>query len=175
MQQVEDSSVKLIFLAREGKLSLYEYSPTFIKPLAIDFEKMKCVRRFRFWYELLKGGYKVYYLADGDTLVGHCVVTQGGRRLSVSSKDDIVLGPYFTVPEHRGKGYGKVIVRLTLQHCTYDYKCAYDWIHERNIASIKTSEACGFIREGRRLNVVGLMRKLVLNDNGDNIIYKYTR
>ena len=108
-------------------------------------------------------------------LVGHCVVVPGGRRLTISTKDDIVVGPYFVAPEHMGKGYAKELVRMTLQRCSYNYKNAFDWIHKDNHASIKTSEACGFVQDGRRLNVVGVMRKLVLNENGNNIIYRYTR
>lgn len=63
---------------------------------------------------------------------------------------------------------------MTLKNCSYNYKNAFDWIHIENHASIKTTEACGFVKEGR-LNVVGWMRKLVLDDNGSYIIYKYTR
>ena len=74
-----------------------------------------------------------------------------------------------------GRGYAKVLVSMTLKYCTYDYKYAFDWIHDTNIPCIKTSEACGFVREGHRLNVVGLLRRLVVNDKGDNIIYKYTK
>lgn len=136
---------------------------------------MWIARYFRFSYELFKGGYKVYYLFDGDTLVGHCVVTPGGRRLSVSTKNDIVLGPYFISPQFRGRGYAKVLVKMTLQNCSYNYKNAFDWIHEHNYASIKVSEACGFIPEGHKLNVLGWMRKLVLDENGSFLIYKYTR
>lgn len=175
MYKVISSSNRLKVVKEEGNYSLYEYLPKICKPLAINFEKMRLVRLFRYWYELLKGGYKVYYLAVSDTIVGYCVVAPGGRRLSVSRKNDIVLGPYFIAPEFRGRGYAKVIVRMTLQSCTYNYEFAFDWIHQDNYASIKTSEACGFVQEGHRLNVVGMMRKLVLNDNGNNIIYKYTR
>lgn len=168
-------SNRLRVVKEEGNYSLYEYIPKFSKPMAISFEKMRVVRCLRFWYEMLKGGYKVYYLADNDTIVGYCVVTPGGRRLSVSKKDDIVVGPYFISPQFRERGYAKALVRMTLNSCTYNYKFAFDWIHKDNYASIKTSEACGFVQEGHRLNVVGIMRKLVLDDNGNNIIYKYTR
>jgi len=175
MHKVAIYSDQLTLVGKNSRYSLYEYVPTICSPLAINFEKLRVVRRFRFLYEWLKGGYRVYYLADDDTIVGHCVVSPGGRRLSVSTKNDIVLGPYFVSPEYRGKGYAKVLVRMTLQNCTYDYKYAFDWIHIDNYASIKTSEACGFVPEGHKLNVVGLMRKLVLDDNGNNVIYKYTR
>lgn len=165
---------KMTLIAEEGGAQLYEYLPSAFQLLAINFEKPRFVRQMRFLLEYLhRGHYKVYYLAVDGELVGHCVVTPGGRRLSVSTKKDIVLGPYFVSPEHRGKGYAKVIVKMTLEHCTYDYECAYDWIHDDNYASIKTSEACGMVKEGTRLNVVGLMRKLVPSENGDNIVYKY--
>lgn len=175
MYKIIDYSHRLTLVGDDGDFALYEYNPVFTHPLAIDFEKLRTVRRVRFWYELMKGGYKVYYLADGDTIVGHCVATPGGRRLKVSTKDDIVLGPYFVDPQFRGKGYAKVLVSMTLKYCTYNYNFAYDWIHVSNIASIKTSEACGFELEKQRLDVVGLTRKLVPNDNGGYLIYKYKR
>ena len=174
MHKVAKYSNRLVQVGTDGRYSLYEYRPTICKPLAMEFERLRTVRRFRLWYELLKGGYKVYYLAYTDTLVGYCVVTPGGRRLPVSTKKDIVLGPYFISPEYRRKGYAEILVRMTLQYCSYEYKFAYNWIHDDNYASIKTSQACGFVQEGHRLNVEGLTRKLVLKSNGDNIIYKYT-
>ena len=175
MYKVIDYKAKFVLVGKDNIYSLYEYKPTILHPLAIDFEPMRIVRRFRFWFELLIGGYRVYYLADGDTIVAHCVVTPGGRRLTVSTEDDIVLGPYYVDTQFRGRGYAKVLVSMTLKYSTYDYKYPFDWIHDTNIPSIKTSEACGFVREDHRLNVVGLMRRLVLNDKGDNIIYKYTK
>lgn len=173
---VEDYKKRMTLIAEEGGAQLYEYLPSAFMLMAINFENPRLVRQIRFLLEYLhRGHYKVYYLAVDSEFVGYCVVTPGGRRLSVSTKKDIVLGPYFVSPKHRGKGYAKMVVKMTLEHCTYDYEYAFDWIHETNIPSIKTSEACGFIREGHRLNVVGLMRKLVLNDKGDNIIFKYSK
>lgn len=170
----KDYRKKMKQIAEEGGAQLYEYLPSAFKLLAINFEKPRFVRQMRFLLEYLhRGHYKVYYLAVTGVFVGYCVVTPGGRRLWVSKKEDIVLGPYFVLPEHRGKGYAKVLVKMTLEHCSYDYKLAYDWIHDDNFASIKTSEACGFVREGSRLNVVGLTRRLVPSEEGNNIVYKY--
>ena len=57
---------------------------------------MKMVRRVRFLLEYLQvGHYLVYYLADQDDVVGHCVVVPGGRRLRFTTIKDIVLGPYY--------------------------------------------------------------------------------
>lgn len=172
---IRDYFERLKLVDKEGTFSLYEYRPTVFRPLLVPFEPLRMIRRLRFLKEILSGGYRVYYLVEGDMLVGHCVVAPGGRRLSISTKEDIVLGPYFIAHEHRGKGYAKVLVRMTLQSCSYNYKNAFDWIHKDNHASIKTTEACGFVQEGRKLNVVGWTRKLVLDDNGSNVIYKYTR
>lgn len=116
----------------------------------------------------------MYYLAVDDTIVGHCVVTPGGRRLKMSTKEDIVLGPYFVDFRYRGKGYAKVIVRMTLEYCTYKYKLAFDWINEHNIPSIKTSENLG-MKEVGRLYIKGLMRNLIEDPNGDNRIYRYEK
>lgn len=174
MYKIAKNSNKMTLVGKDSGYSLYEYTPTFCNPLAINFEKMRFVRRVRFLGELLKGGYKVYYLVDGDTIIGHCVVTPGGRRLSVSTKHDIVLGPYFVALEHRGRGYAKILVRMTLRNCTYNYRYAFDWIHKENISSIRTSESAGMIVAGY-LDVVGKVRKLVLNDKGSYVIYKYTR
>lgn len=120
MHKLNDYCEIIQLITVEGRYSIYEYIPTYISPLAVVFEKFKLVRRIRFWSELLKGGYKVYYLVDGDVLVGHCVVTPGGRRLNASTKEDIVLGPYFVDSEFRGKGYAKVLVSMTLKYCSYD-------------------------------------------------------
>lgn len=175
MQLICNYSERLKLVDKEGAFSLYEYRPTVFRPLLVQFEPLRMIRRLRFLKEMLSGGYRVYYLVESDMLVGHCVLAPGGRRLSISTKDDIVVGPYFVAPEHRGKGYAKVLVRMTLQSCSYKYKNAFDWIHKDNYASIKTTEACGFVQEENKLNVVGKTRKLVLGDNGSYLIYKYTR
>lgn len=171
-QEVLANKMKLI--RDEGHVKLYEYKPTLIKPLAINFEKMRFIRRLRFLYEYMhKGHYSVYYLMIDDSFVGHCVITPGGRRLWLSGKDDIVIGPYFIDESYRGHGYAQVLLALTLKYCPYNYRRAYDWIEESNVASIKTSEACGMRQEGSRLNVVGLTRKLVEANDGEDIVYVY--
>lgn len=174
MEERVDLAKKMKLIRDEGRVKLYEYKPTLIKPLAINFEKMRVIRRLRFLYEYLhKEHYRVYYLLIGDSFVGHCVVTPGGRRLWMSDKTDIVIGPYFIAPSYRGHGYAQQLLALTLKYCSYNYKRAFDWIEESNVASIKTSEACGMRKEGSRLNVVGLTRKLVEAKDGEDIVYVY--
>lgn len=171
---VHDYQIKLKPIVEVRDFCLYEYKPSLSHLLLIPFERQTFVRRIRLLLELFRGGYKVYYLFTDRHLVGYCVVTPGGRRLKISTPQDIVLGPYYIHPEYRGRGYAKKIIKLTLANCSYDFRYTYDWIEKKNVGSIKASEACGF-RECGQLNVEGYFRRLVETDNGDDIIYRYSK
>ena len=159
----------------KSPFSLWEYAPSVFMPLYGSMQKISFVRRMRFFFEYFyKDRYKVYYLSSGEKYVGYCVVAPGGRRLRVSSRQDVVLGPYFVFEQYRGRGYSKILLQLTLKYCSYPYNYAYDWIHETNKASIRASEAVGFEAVGR-LRVVGMMRRLILSKDGDHIIYRYQK
>ena len=156
----------------DNEYELYEYIPTISKPLAINFERMRFVRRIRFLKAYLGvGHYKVYYLAVNGKLVGHCVIEPGGRRLTCSTEKDIVIGPYYIVPQYRGKGYSKVLVNLSIKYCSYQFQYVFDWVNKDNISSIRTSKACGF-EEWAQLNVTHILRRLVLVKTGDNIVFR---
>ncbi len=158
-----------------GDYVLLEYIPTLFHLLYIDFEPMHFIRRMRFVLEYLrKGKYKVYYLKVKGRMVGHCVITPGGRRLKCSGRHDIVIGPYYIKESERGKGYGKEIMLLSLDYCSIDYKNAYCWIDKTNTPSIKAAESCGF-KKIAELNVVKPFRKLVIVENGEDNIYKYRK
>lgn len=70
---------------------------------------------------MIRGGYKVYYLVIDGHIVGYSVVTPGGRRLKMSTKDDIVIGPYYIAPKYRGRGYATKMIQMTLNSCTYSF------------------------------------------------------
>lgn len=120
--------------------------------------------------ELIRGGYMVYYLVVDGVIVEYNIIAPGGRRLSCSTSKDIVVGPLFVNPECRGKGYATVLMKLPLLFSSYDYERAFDWIAESNLSSIKDSKACGFQEYGR-LTVKGLFRRLVEDENGEDIIF----
>ncbi len=150
---------------------LYEYTPTILKPLYVDFEPMGLVRRVRFFLEYLgKAHYRVFYLEKGGCLIGHCVVAPGGRRLKCSTPEDIVLGPYYIKQDARGKGYSVRLIRMVLENTKYRY--AFDWVEKGNIASCKASESCGFKKIGE-LNVTPFLRRLMIVDEGEDNIYRY--
>ena len=157
----------------KNKLRLLEYDPTLFHLLYVDFEPMRLIRRVRLISEFIRRGrYKVYYLEVGGNLVGHCVVTPGGRRLKCSTNDDIVLGPYFVKESERGKGYSNKLISMVLEYCSFEY--AYDWVDKKNIASRKASEACGFVPFAE-LNVKRPFRSLIIVEHGEDIVYQYRK
>lgn len=172
----EIDSSKLRLLHSEGELAFYEYKPTLLRPLYFNFQKMWLSRRLRYLSEWLgKKHYLVYYLAIKGELVGHCIVAPGGRRLKSSTANDIVVGPYYIEPSHRGKKYSKDLLKLTLRYCSFKYDNAYDYIIKSNVPSIKVSEFCGFSKCGE-LNIIGRLRKIVeVPENGKYLMYKYER
>ena len=162
-------------VAENGDTILYEYRPTLFRPLLVNYLPLTFTRRCRYMYEYLhRGGYRVYYLSQNDTAVGFCVVTPGGRQLKQSSKEDIVLGPYYVAAQERGKGYSKTLIRMVLDHYPKGYHGAFDWILRSNEASIRTTVGCGF-QPIASLNVVGLMRRPVVAEDGQYILYWYDR
>lgn len=160
-------------ISQEGEYTLYEYSPSLLKLYYVDFEPMPLFRRGRLTIEYLhKGHYKVYYLSINGSLVGHCLVAPGGRRLRCSSDNDIVLGPYFIEESERGKGYSEKLIALTLQYYTGEYRYAFDYIKKSNVPSIRASLKCGFEKVGE-LNKVGLLHKLTqVEEDGEYEIYR---
>lgn len=158
-------------IVSENGLTVYEYTPSLFNLQAVPLEPLSTVRRFRLILEILRGGYKDYYLVENNIVVGNCVLTPGGRRLKCSNKNDGVIGPLYICPEYRGRGLSEVLVKNMLNSCMHRYNSFYCWIHEKNIPSRRSLESCGFIPIGR-LDVVGIFRRLVITPRGADIIYK---
>ena len=166
---------KIKEIEKREQYVLYEYQPTLFHPLLLDFEPMRFVRRVRFLLEYLqKGKYLVYYLAEHDDFVAHCVVVPGGRKSQCTTEDDIVLGPYYVEKTKRGKGYSEILIKRVLARYPFPYTCAFDYIAKSNIPSIRASEKCGFKRYAE-LDVVGVMRTPLLVDSGRYIVYRYEK
>lgn len=161
---IDGSLIKKV--AEEGELSLWLFMPTLTKPLLCNFSPMSGVRRIRYLLEYLHTQhYKAFYLERVGELKGFCVAAPGGRRLKCSTRNDIVLGPYYIDEAERGKGYSKELIRLVTENYGGPYRYAYDWIGKDNIPSIKASEAVGFVRYGE-LKIVSKLRRLVPVNGG---------
>ena len=163
---------KVRLISSNEQYAIYEYTPTIFKPLLVNLEKMSVTRRVRFLLEYLgKRHYKVYYLVVDGEAVGQLVIAPGGRRLKCSTERDIVIGPSYVPPIHRGKGYAKILTRASLNYPAYPFEYSYAYISKSNIPSIKATVACGYEPCGE-LNIVGRTRKLVETENGSHVIYR---
>ena len=109
---ISDYLKKLTLVTRDNGFELLEYKPTLLHPLLVPFEKLSFARKTRLRLELIRGGYIVYYLAVDGAVVGYNVIAPGGRRLKLSTPKDIVVGPLFISPEHRGKGFSVLLMNF---------------------------------------------------------------
>ena len=82
-------------IASENGLTIYEFKPSLFNLQAVPLEPLTTARRLRLILEILRGGYKDYYLVKDNIVVGNCILTPGGRRLKCTNKNDGVIGPLY--------------------------------------------------------------------------------
>ena len=56
------------------------------------------------------------------------LVAHGGRRITCSQKEDVVLGPYYTLKDKRGSGIMPKILNAILHDLLDSYENAYCYI-----------------------------------------------
>ncbi|MFG6121503.1 hypothetical protein [Thalassobacillus sp. B23F22_16] len=157
-------------------LIYYEYNPSITKPFYKDLEPLTLKRRVRLLLAYLTG-YKVFYIADKNNLIGYCLVQNGkDKRYKFSTKKDIIVGPYFVHEDYRGRKLSIVLLDYILNTSGIEFKFAYDYIHKDNIPSIKASEAVGF-QYLSDAHITKLLRSIKLCDKGkgDYIILKFSK
>lgn len=132
----------------------------------------RVIHRVRMIRERVKSKYRVVYMRVENKPVGHLVVGRGGTRIAMSTKADIVIGPVWTVPSERGRGYASKGIGFILHHAGIEYDNAYEYIAETNAASIRTVEKNGFSLAAR-CSEYGLLRTLRENETGDQLVYRY--
>lgn len=172
---------RMNYVGTYSNIDFYKYTPTIFHPYYMAYPQENhphyekhLAHKIRMMLEYIRGGYSVYYMVYNDELVGHLVVATGGRRLKVSTKKDIVIGPIFISPSVRGMGIGTIGISVVLNELGLQYKYAYEFIADDNIASIRTVEKNGYVCVGRAKEV-GLLKTLVESDNGNYVVYKYSR
>ncbi len=172
---------RMHFVGKYDNIDFYEYSPSLFQAYFTDYPKKdhphyedRLVHKIRMMTEYLRGGYHVFYMVSDDRVLGHIVVANGGRRLKLSGKDDIVVGPVFISPSVRGKGIGTRGIRVILNELNLEYNYAYEFIADDNIASIRTVEKNGYIFVGR-VKESGFIRNLVECADGPYLVYRYCK
>lgn len=162
-------------IVEDGDYALIEYTPSIFNPLIDGIDSISFVRRIRLLLEILSGGYKVYYLKCYTKLVAYDVLAPGGRRLKISTPNDLVSGPIFTCEEYRGRGYMTILKKMVIKYCCDGYNNIYSWIEKENYASIRVYKKLGYQIDTQELIVKGKLRRLIIVPvgQGTNVIFKY--
>lgn len=163
-------------VVEDGEYVLWKYTPTLFRPLFGNMDQPSYTRRIRLLLEHLgKDSYKVYYLEVNGMLLEYNIFTQEGRRLKCKTRNDLVSGPSYVLPEHRGDGYIGILMKMVFKYCCKGYDDVYAWISKDNVASIKAYLKVGYDVNYGELKIVGKMRKLIQTPKGKgtNIIVRY--
>lgn len=171
MGRYVDKKDKLILLKEQDGERYYVFIPKLFKlyPRSGDMRKMT-VKEILLHLSRFVNEYKLYILTDTDDLVkGSILVTRGGSvRYPFATKEDLIEGPDYTVPEFRGQG---VAVRLTdamMHEFEKDYKNIYATIKEDNHSSLRHYEKCGFDVDSRLK--VDKARRFHISESGDHFL-----
>lgn len=168
---------KLRYVKKIGDLDYYFFKPSFGHWFFEDWDgyledkdKHSIRQKIRMLIEWIWGGYCIYYAAKGDALLGYVLVAHGGRRITCSQKEDVVLGPYYTLKDWRGQGIMPKILNAALHDLLDSYANAYCYIKKDNIASINAAAKCGFQIIGQA-DMKGKLRRLYLTDDENSRFY----
>jgi RimJ/RimL family protein N-acetyltransferase len=167
--------LQTVYLDEEFKL--YEYKPRILCLKKYKLQKISALTWLRYVLDFLrKGSYFIYYLEYKNQIIGECMIKPGGGRFTFSRETDIIIGgPYYIVPEQRGKGFSEILIRMSLDNCKYKWNFAYDYIKKENLASIRVTEKCGFKRIGE-MNINKMTHAVkMLESNGQFAVYQLSR
>lgn len=107
-------------------------------------EKITLRRTIRFVLAM-PCGYELFSLIHNDVVQGYCVIQSGKTmRFNFASDKDIVVGPYYILPDFQGRSLASKLIKAILEFENGKYTTAFAYIKKNNIASIKTVEKLGF-------------------------------
>lgn len=169
---------KLKYIDELEGIKFYCFTPSLFKIYYPCYKKEECPTYFkrpihilRMIREIYKSNYKVVYMFENEKVIGHLVVGRGGSRIAESTKNDIVIGPIWVVPNKRCNGYASLGIRFILEKMNLDYQYAYEYIERTNIASIRTVEKNGFdfVSECKEFGVFKVIKPYA---NGNLNVYR---
>lgn len=168
---------KMTVLACEDGYKYYLFTPTFSRlyPKSGNMRKMTVLQSLRFLV-MKMNGYKMYLLTDEtDEILSSIAFSSGSQyRFPFAGKEDLIYGPSYTMPEHRGRGYAVKLWDKVISCFEKDTKIVYATIRDDNRASIKCMEKSGFKTIGK-LKGNKITRAFCMDEKGDHILVKYER
>lgn len=145
---ITDKSLR--FLKTQDGIDFYRFHARlfhyFYIPMA-EYEGLRS-RMIRETIDLLRGRYRVIYMAMGDQIIGYGIITRGGGRNRFCTRRDAVLCSLYVDPSQRGKGCGRTLVRVLSQLAGVWAKGLYEYVKPDNLPSVRAAEANGFRKIG---------------------------
>lgn len=126
------------------------------------------------WFMQLPFGYIVGTMFVNEVEIGYTFLSHGGNpRYPFASRKDLVIGPYFILPEYRGHNYAAQMLDKCLSEIGVLHN-AWVFIDLTNLASIKTAEAVGFeyagdVKYSKYLRILKLCEE---NISGEMRLYR---
>lgn len=172
---LEADKMKLLSETEDEKFYVFLPSLFRLFPRSGDMRKMNLKNKIRFLW-LYLSGYKVYVASTKDDIVkGSITLSRGGSfRFPFSTKNDLIDGPTYTVPEYRGQGVMVRLVDQCLNVFEKEYEKVYGTIEKENVASIKRCLKNGYDEIGFT-TYHSLFHRCVINKNGEMVLVCYTR
>jgi len=163
--------MKKIYL-EDSSFQVCEFTPSIFNLVKKDcILKLKLLTKFLFIIKYLSG-YKVYYAYYDNKPVYYCIISFGYfLKHPYVKNNEILVGPYYTKDEMRGKGFATLSLKIILDYI--NYQKAYIFIKKDNTASIKTALKCGFefCSYGGYKGLFSIFRLSNNSDNNNYIVY----
>lgn len=139
-----EKTVKLKTLD-DGVAAIYRFTPDLFEVVPKPYQKhFSLYERAKLLFRLING-YWFYYVADEKELYAYDFIKKNYLNTYTFMKDDdVISNPNFTFPEHRGKGYAKLIFQAVIEDKDTSWKKLWGVIKDDNIPSIKAAKYVGF-------------------------------
>ena len=174
MSKKVDKSEKLVLLKESNDEKLYVFRPSIFKlyPKSGDMLEMN-IKEIATHLVRLIHGYKIYILTDkNDVVKGSILFSNGGSyRYPFASKNDLIEGPDYTVPEFRGQGVAGRICNAAMNEFEKNYDTVYATVALTNIASLKRLKKSGFEVVGKLK--ADKIKRFHLDEDGNLVLVAY--
>lgn len=163
-------------VCNEKEYYIDERKPSLIDLLPCDLRSKTTHEKIR-WLIQFPFGYKVYTLRKkvpaGTEEIAYCFVSRAGNyRYPFAKKGDVIVGPYYVAPEHRGCHFAARLIAQCLK--CFPNQIVWDFIESENKASIITSEKAGFqyVGDAKYSKWLRILQPCASGDKGEMRLYK---
>lgn len=94
-------------------------------------------------------GYYLYYYAVKDSVICYCFLKKNYfHKYTFMLKGDLIINPYYVVPEYRGNGIAKQLINQVLLHRPNPSARIWAVVEKKNVPSVKVLQKVGFTFKG---------------------------